>query len=81
MESGLLRKTSILSISNSVAKETHQACRRAKSQDPLFWPYDKQREYSVYLHLAQIISLLGPPPRQLLDQSPLSPLLFNAAGT
>ncbi|OJD32243.1 protein kinase [Diplodia corticola] len=53
-------------------------CSRLPTWGGLFSPYDSEEgDHSVYLHLAQMISLLGPPPRELVAKSPLSSLLFN----
>ncbi|OMP87538.1 Serine/threonine-protein kinase 3 [Diplodia seriata] len=62
------------------ANVSNQVCSWNFRWDRLFWPFDSETDdYSAYLHLAQMISLLGPPPRDLLAKSPFSTLLFNNA--
>ena len=47
----------------------------------LFSPHDSNRRYSEHLHLAQMVSILGPPPLDFLQRSEKSKLFWDEEGS
>lgn len=47
----------------------------------MFNPHDVDRRYSEHLHLAQMVSILGPPPLDFLQRSEKSKLFWDEEGS